>query len=642
MTKRIAALAAIDSVLVNLAFFLGLLFTFNGPVPESVVDSYITFSIPLTLIWLASFFTFKLYHKMWEYASIGELVNIVKAVTVGTVCCAVLDYLFIAETAKVLALDFIGLIWTLNFLFIGGSRLAWRIFRDRHLSARNRSRGIPVLIVGAGAAGAMVARELKNHNSTDLFPIGFIDRDKKKHGLQLFGIPVLGDRYDIPRLVKDHSIQEVILAMPSASKKDIRDIIEICQEAKVKVKTLPGVYELIDGKVSVKQIRDIDVEDLLGREPVSVDLESISEYLKGRVVLVTGAGGSIGSELCRQIAWFEPKTLVLLDNYENCLYDVQLELEHTFADLAMEIQVVDIKDKKAVGGVFKKFRPDVVFHAAAHKHVPLMENNAASAVKTNVVGTKNLVEASALCGVDVFIFISTDKAVNPTSVMGASKRLAEIVVQHYNVLSDTRFAAVRFGNVLASKGSVIPIFRQQIARGGPVTVTHPEMTRYFMTIPEAVQLVIQAGAMADGGEIFALDMGEPVNILDLAETVIRLSGFEPYKDIDIVYSGVRPGEKLYEELLTEKEGVNVTRHERIFVSSLENYLVAKLEPFLVKVSTADFPGDDAEAVQILEQLVPGYSKYWVISDTQEISEFEAYAQSQERQSQVQKHALRLV
>ena len=386
-------------------------------------------------------------------------------------------------------------------------------------------------------------------------------------------------------------------------------VYAICQEAKVKVKTLPGVYDLIDGKVSVKDIRDVDVEDLLGREPVSVDLESIAGYLEGSVVLVTGAGGSIGSELCRQIARFAPRLLILLDNYENSLYEIELELKHTHGTVPLEVQVVDIKDSQAVKGVFEAFRPGVVFHAAAHKHVPLMENNPVSAVKNNIIGTKNVVEGADRWGTGVFISISTDKAVNRTSVMGASKRVSEIIIQHYNTLSRTRFSAVRFGNVLASKGSVVPIFKRQIATGGPVTVTHPEMTRYFMTIPEAVQLVIQAGALAQGGEIFVLDMGEQVKIVDLARTLIKLSGFEPEKDIEIVYTGIRPGEKLYEELLTEKEGVDVTHHERIYVSKIDSYDVAVLEPILIKLSRKNLSMSDKEAIELLEALVPGYKKY---------------------------------
>jgi FlaA1/EpsC-like NDP-sugar epimerase len=608
--QRKILLILMDGILVNLAYLAALLIRFEGHVPFQYLDTYLDVAIPFTIIWLASFYALKLYHKLWQYASIGELLAIVSAVTVGALANTALMYFLSMGTGIFVPRSIIILLWVLNIVFIGGTRLGWRIFRDNVIvSPKVNNGGMPVLIVGAGDAGAMVARELKSHYRAEYNPIGFLDCDPKKLGLELMGIPVLGDRHLIPELVRQYSVQQVILAIPSAPKKEIREIVEICQEAKVKVRTLPGVYDLIDGKVSVKDIRDVDVEDLLGREPVSVDLESIACYLEGSVVLVTGAGGSIGSELCRQIARFAPGLLILLDNYENSLYEIELELKHSHGTVPLEVQVVDIKDSQAVKGVFEAFRPGVVFHAAAHKHVPLMENNPVSAVKNNIIGTKNLVEAADRWGTSVFISISTDKAVNPTSVMGASKRVSEIIIQHYNTLSRTRFSAVRFGNVLASKGSVVPIFKRQIAAGGPVTVTHPEMTRYFMTIPEAVQLVIQAGALSQGGEIFVLDMGEQVKIVDLARTLIKLSGFEPEKDIEIVYTGIRPGEKLYEELLTEKEGVDVTRHERIYVSKIDSYDVGVLEPILINLSRRNFSMSDKEAIELLEALVPGYKKY---------------------------------
>jgi len=612
MRGRLFVLTAIDAFVVNVSFFLCLMVRYGGQIPAEVINTYYLLVGPFTLVWLASFYFFKLYHKMWEYASIGELFNVIRAVSVATLINGAVALLACYFTSCVLPFSIIPLLWALNILFIGGSRLAWRIYRDRWMKPVSSDPRTPVLIVGAGDAGAVVARELNNHQyKGGLYPIGFVDKDPNKHGLQLMGIPVLGDRKDIPRIVHQYGVQQVILAIPSASKRDKKEIVEICQELKVKIRTLPSVYDLLDGRVSIKDLRDIEVGDLLGREPVSVDLESMSRYIKDHVVLVTGAAGSIGSVLCNQIALLKPKLLILLDNYENYINEVHLDLARRYPDLNLEVQVIDVKDKYLVNRCFKDFKPDVVFHAAAHKHVPLMENNPLSAVKNNVLGTKNVVEAAGKNGAGVFIFISTDKAVNPTSVMGATKRLAEIIVQHYNLLYDTRYAAVRFGNVLASYGSVIPLFRKQIARGGPVTVTHPEMTRFFMTIPEAAQLVIQAGAMAEGGEIFILDMGEPVKILDLAETVIRLSGFEPYKDIDIEFIGMRPGEKLYEELMTEKEGVKVTRHQRIFVSSFEDYSIKKLEPFLANLSTPQYPRDNAEAIQVLEQLVPGYKKDWM-------------------------------
>jgi len=607
--QRKVLLAILDAFLVNIAFILGLLIRFEGSVPSEFFAAYYKLALPFTVVWLLSFYIFRLYHRLWKYASIGELTAIIGAVSVGTLANIALTYFITLGTDVVVPRSIFVLLWILNTVFIGGSRLGWRIFRDTFIVKRRVNGGLPILIVGAGDAGAMVAREIRNHYAPQFNPVGFIDDAPEKQGLKLLDIPVLGTREDIPHIVEEYAVQQIIIAIPSAPRKEIKKIVEICQETKAKVKILPGVYDLIDGKVSLKQIRDVEVEDLLGRDPVSVNLEEIAGYLKGRVVAVTGAGGSIGSELCRQIARFEPKELILLDIYENSLYDVQLELEYKYKNLKLQVNVADIKDKPAVEKIFKNSRPDVVFHAAAHKHVPLMENNPAEAVKNNIIGTKVLAELAGSLGIKIFVFISTDKAVNPTSVMGASKRVAEMVVQHYNALSSTKFAVVRFGNVLASKGSVIPIFKQQIARGGPVTVTHPEMTRYFMTISEAVQLVIQAGAMAKGGEIFVLDMGEPVKIVDLARTLIKLSGFEPEKDIEIVYTGIRPGEKLYEEILTKQEGIAATRHERIFVSKRESNDAGLLETYLVRLSKKGSMIDDEEEVKMLEVHVPVYRKF---------------------------------
>lgn len=422
------------------------------------------------------------------------------------------------------------------------------------------------MIIGAGEAGAMVIKELQYHSELKSDPVVIVDDSRLKQRASLNGVPVKGGRDRIKELAEQYDIDEIIVAIPSASRRQISEILQICKETKCRLKTLPGVYELIDGKVTIKQIRDVSIEDILGREEVKLDTEKIAGYLKDETILITGGGGSIGSELCRQIAVFGPKKLIIFDIYENNAYELQNELMHTYqSKLDFEIVIGSIRDKERLREVFRKYSPGVVFHAAAHKHVPLMEDNPAEAVKNNVFGTLNVAQCADEFGVKKFVLISTDKAVNPTNIMGATKRLAEMLVQSMNKVSRTEYAAVRFGNVLESNGSVIPIFKKQIEQGGPVTVTHPEIIRYFMTIPEAAKLVVQAGAMAQGGEIFVLDMGEPVKIIDLARDLIRLSGFEPDIDIKIEYTGLRPGEKLYEELLLAEEGINKTIHEKIYV-----------------------------------------------------------------------------
>jgi FlaA1/EpsC-like NDP-sugar epimerase len=413
----------------------------------------------------------------------------------------------------------------------------------------------------------MVIREMQGHNGFSYMPVVVVDDDRRKHKANIHGVPVKGDKNKIIELVEKYNVSEIIIAMPSATKQDRLEIINICKQTKCKLKTLPGMYELINDKVTIRKIRNVSIEDILGREEVKLNTEEISDYTKDKVILITGGGGSIGSELCRQLAKFQPRKLLILDIYENNAYDLQNELKNTYKDeLDFEIIIASVRDKVRLREVFDKYKPDVVFHAAAHKHVPLMESNAVEAIKNNVFGTLNVAQCADESGVKKFVLISTDKAVNPTNVMGATKRVAEMIIQSLDKQSKTEFVAVRFGNVLGSNGSVIPLFKKQIAMGGPVTVTHPEITRYFMTIPEAAQLVIQAGAMASGGEIFVLDMGESVKIDDLARDLIRLSGYIPGVDIEIEYTGLRPGEKLYEELLLAEEGIKTTKYEHIFVA----------------------------------------------------------------------------
>ena len=560
--KKILLLIA-DTVLINLSVYIALIFRFEGLIPDQYVQIYIDTFVYITVIEALVYYFFGLYKNLWTYASIDELVQVFFATAVG----AVGIFAYGTAIGARLPRTVYAMSWILTFLFAGGIRISGRLVR--RIQGLNKIDGAAVrkvMIVGAGQAGSMVIKELKDHQDLNMIPTVVVDDDTKKHNSYIHGVPVKGGRDKLIQLSKEYGIDEIIIAVPSAQKSEISDILRICKETKCKLKKLPGVYEIINEDVSIKSIRDVNIEDLLGRDEVNLNIKEISSYIMNEVVLVTGGGGSIGSELCRQIARFHPRKLIILDIYENNAYDLQQELRHFFKNkLNMEVIIASIRDKKRLEQVFDNYRPGVVFHAAAHKHVPLMESNPAEAVKNNVFGTLNMVECADKYKVRKFVMISTDKAVNPTNVMGATKRVAEMIVQSMNKQSKTEFVAVRFGNVLGSNGSVIPLFKRQIEAGGPVTVTHPEITRYFMTIPEAVRLVIQAGAMAKGGEIFILDMGQSVKILDLARDLIRLSGFEPDADIKIEFTGLRPGEKLYEELLLSEEGIEGTRHKSIFV-----------------------------------------------------------------------------
>ncbi|MGF7184903.1 FlaA1/EpsC-like NDP-sugar epimerase [Desulfitispora alkaliphila] len=606
--KRIGALMAIDTALINIAFFTALLIRFESyeKIPGQFMESFYSLAPIFTVIFIACFYFFGLYNRVWRYASIGELVAVISAVTVALTASISASYFLMAGGGLPLPRGVFALMWLLNIVVIGGSRLGWRLVREHAIKYDLPTGGKPVLIVGAGSSGVIVAKELMRHYKSAVNIVGFVDDDSTKQSLKILGIPILGDRSVIKNLVEKYGIQEIILAIPSAEGKVVRELVAICHETDAEIKILPGMYDLIEGNVTVNQIREVQVEDLLGREQVKVDMEGISKYLEGQVVLVTGGGGSIGSELCRQIASFSPKRLLILDNCENNLYDIELELKQNNPHLNLYPLVKDIRDKKAIEEIFKLHKPQVIFHAAAHKHVPLMENNPEEAIKNNVMGTYNVAQAADKYKAKKFVLISTDKAVNPTSVMGASKRVAEMFIQHLDITSETNFAAVRFGNVLASRGSVIPIFKRQIAEGGPVTVTHEEMVRYFMTIPEAVQLVIQTGAMAKGGEIFVLDMGEPVKIMDLAKSLIKLSGFEPGEDIEIVITGMRPGEKLYEELLTAEEGVNATTHKRIFVAKPNGLNKELIEEVNYNISLGNLPGNQYETEMLLQQFIPEF------------------------------------
>lgn len=625
-------LAAADALLLNAAALLAYLIRFEGNPPPAHLYQYEAVAVPFTLLSLAAFFLSGLYSSLWRYASVDEVFTVLRGTTASAGVLALLVYglpalgrwagLEVLAEARGFPRSIVILTWLLATILIGGlrfsvrlSRRAARMWRRGFVPAAGNGHGAGgrrVLIVGAGDAGSLVARELGKHAEMGYEPVGFLDDDPRKQGLRVHGLPVLGTRQALPDVVARLGVAEVLIAMPSAPGRVIREIVEACRELPVKIRTLPGMYELVNGSVSVKQIRDVQIEDLLGREPVEIDLGEVAGYLRGRRVLVTGAGGSIGSELCRQAARFQPRELLLLDHSENGLFEVLLELEHRFPDLRRRVIVADVRDQEKIEREFALHRPEVVFHAAAHKHVPLMEAHPDEAVKTNIFGTKHVAEAALRHGARRFVLISTDKAVNPSSVMGATKRVAEMIVQALDAErrqrdpGGTRFVAVRFGNVLGSRGSVVPLFKEQIARGGPVTVTHPEMRRYFMTIPEAVQLVIQAGAMGEGGEIFILDMGEPVRILDLAENLIRLSGFEPGVDIPIVITGPRPGEKLFEEILTAEEGVLTTRHKRIHVGRICSADPAWLERCLASLSESIQQGSESGVIFKLFELVPNF------------------------------------
>ena len=557
------AMAVIDAVLVLTALALSVYLRFDWNVPALWSERLEGLLLPAVLINLAVYFLFGFYRRIWRYAGMDELMLIVVAVTAGLGGTYLYSLFFglLPRSAYVIA-------WFLLLIFVGGSKLAVRLLADLLSRSSGSGQKRKAIIVGAGEAGVMVARELKKHGrSIELQVIGFVDDDQSKQRQIIQGLPVLGMRKDLPEIVKRRAVGEVIIAMPSAPYSTLQEIVARCADLPVKIKTVPGILEIVKGQVSISALKEVEIEDLLQRLPVEVDIKSIADYLAGQVVLVTGAGGSIGSELCRQIVELGPAKLLLLDHDENGIFYIDLEIRRMQPLLAVVPLVRDIQSREVLKQVFKEYQPTVVFHAAAYKHVPLMEMNVEEAVRNNIMGSKALIDLAPECGVKRFVFVSTDKAVNPSSVMGATKRVVEIYLQKKaRSGSGCVYCAVRFGNVLGSQGSVVHLFRRQIAGGGPVTVTHPEIKRYFMTIPEAVQLVIQAGALGKDGEIFVLDMGEPIKIVDLARDMIILSGLKPERDIKIEFMGLRPGEKLYEELFNDREHFALTRHERIFIA----------------------------------------------------------------------------
>ena len=605
LNKRKLALMVLDVFLVHASLIFSTFLYYGQETSEIIAQWPISHYVVVSLLTLVVFGFSGMYSGVWRYASSHDLLRMTLGVTMGTIAVVFVTPLLHSVP---LAKGVFVIHWFVTIVALGALRSGVRLYREHQAritaAPANQTR---VLIIGAGDAGTLVAQELCNHRELGKKVVGFVDDASDKLGRYIRGIKVLGTVEQVPELVAAHNIDEIIIAIPSASGNQIKRILSFCDQTTAKVQIVPGIYEILEGKVDLGKLREVQLEDLLRREPVRIDQEHVRGHLSGKTVLITGGGGSIGSELARQVARFRPKTLVLFDISENNLYQIQHDLKDEYFQLDLHTVVGSIRDWHKLEAVFSRFRPDVVYHAAAHKHVPLMEDHPEEAVKNNVFGTYNVVQVAIKYGVKRFVMISTDKAINPTSVMGATKRIAEMIVQAANRLSSTEFVAVRFGNVLGSCGSVVPLFKQQIAKGGPVTVTHPEMTRYFMTIPEACQLVLQAGVLGHGGEVFVLDMGEPVKIIDLARDLIRLSGLQVGKDIEIKIIGTRPGEKLYEEILTDEEHTESTKHEKIFVAKLQDVDMDQLERQLGLLEEIIKQSPPPEVVrQALKALVPTY------------------------------------
>ncbi len=604
MRQRRFLVFIVDVVLMVSAFYLSFLLRFDFYLPPAEREQFLHGLFVVLAIKPLIFISSGMYRSIWRYASLQDGISIGKVVTLSTFITTFV--LVLTRDTRPMPRSIYLLDWFLLFAFVSAARLLWRIYRETYIMPRQRS-GKRTLIVGAGDAGNLLLKEIRKTADSPYNVVGFVDDDEVKRGMRLSGIPVLGDLSRVKGIIRKHRIEEVIIAIPSASSEVIRKVVAHCRECRVRFKTLPSIHDIIDGTVSIAQIKEVEIEDLLGREPVVLELEGIRGYLTDKRVLVTGAGGSIGSEICRQVAAFSPHKLLLFECAETPLYHIEKELVARHPDIRIIPVIGDVRDQGRVEAIFDEFQPEVVFHAAAYKHVPMMEYNPGEAVTNNIGGTRTLADAAHRCGVKNFVMISTDKAVNPTNIMGATKRAAEIYVQSLAKKSRTNFTTVRFGNVLGSNGSVIPLFKEQIRNGGPVTVTDPQVIRYFMTIPEACQLVLQAGCIGTGGEIFVLDMGAPVRIMDLAEELIRLSGFTPHQDIEIVFTGLRPGEKLFEELLIEGEGIKQTRHKKIRVlQSVEHDLAAvtaNLDALLGRARNNEV----ASIVRSLQQVVPEFS-----------------------------------
>ena len=605
---RVLCLVTADAVIVNLAAVVTLLIRFSidgmtvwNSAFEWYLKLYLGYAVINTVVTIVMFALFNLYNSLWEFAGYNELVRIGCASVASALVNFVL--MMVIEDSR-MPLSFPIVYSMLLAAGTGTLRLIYRALR-RKRSGRSTSEKKRTMLIGGGQAGAMVLREFRYSAHSENKVVCVIDDDRSKWGSFIQGVKIVGGKESIVSAAEKYNVEEIILAIPSASRRQKLDILEICHATGCKLRTLPGLYQLANGEVSIQKIREVDIEDLLGRDIVKIDLNDVAGYIKDKVVLVTGGGGSIGSELCRQAATQKPKTLIIFDIYENNVYELQMELRRQHPELNLVVLIGSVRDKGRVDYVFDKYRPDIVCHAAAHKHVPLMEDSPLEAIKNNVFGTYNVAEAADRYGARRMILVSTDKAVNPTHVMGASRRICEMGVQMWNGRSKTEYVAVRFGNVLGSAGSVIPLFRRQIKEGGPVTVTDKNVIRYFMTIPEAVQLIFQAGAYAKGGEIFVLDMGEPVRIDDLARNMIRLSGLEPDLDIPIVYTGLRPGEKLYEELLLSGEGMQKTANDLIYIGGEAPFDEALLSEKLTELSELH-EGEEMLLRTKISELVPTY------------------------------------
>ena len=594
-------LLIVDVITIIGVALISLLIRFDGYITSHYLHQMID-ALPIMVIsYIVMLLSMHLYTRIWRYAGMREMVAVLIATTLG----AGLFYTGMYVFDKSLPRSIYLISWILSTGVIGIGRMVLHYIAMRYGGKQSTDADmVNTLIIGAGDAGATIAREIERYHKRSRKVIGFIDDDESKFNRLMGGVRILGNRHDIPSIVKENNVKEIIIAMPSVTRNEIRNIMEICSPLKCKVNTLPGMYQLLDDEVLVSHLHPVSIEDLLERDEVRLDMDIVEHYIRDKVVLVTGAGGSIGSEICRQIMRVGPKQLLLLGHGENSIYLINQELKNIYKDGPIIPIIADIRDKQQLDQIFTQYNPQVVFHAAAHKHVPLMEIQPMAAVLNNIYGTRNVADVAGRHGVERFVMISTDKAVNPTSVMGATKRVAEKVIISMNDTYDTKYITVRFGNVLGSRGSVIPLFKKQIEAGGPVTVTDPEMTRYFMTIPEASQLVLQAGAMGKGGEVFLLDMGEPVKIIDLARNMIRLSGLEPDKDIHIKITGLRPGEKKYEELLTSEEGTNRTNHTKIFEAALDT---VDRDWLIEKISTFDSCETDMDVIGVLQDIIPTYT-----------------------------------
>lgn len=595
-----------DIVLINGSIILALVMRFDvniALIEPQYIDNYKATWLLFTIITLIIFWFFRMYHSLWQYASIAELYKIVEA-------CITAEIAYLALTAiwgKMLPRSCYFTAGVFMTVAMCTSRFMYRIIRTLIQNYRHTSEQINIMIIGAGEATNVLMREIANSRYLDNSKVvAIIDDDPQKIGKFIRGVKVVGNRNNIKEYARYYEVDEIIFAIPSASTKTKREILNICKETPCNLKIIPGVYQMMDGEINVKDIRNVDVTDLLGRDPINVDLESIMGYVSGKTVLVTGGGGSIGSELCRQLVKHGLKRLIIFDIYENSAYDIQQELKRDYPYADVVTLIGSVRNTSRLEWIFDNYRPDIIYHAAAHKHVPLMEDSPNEAVKNNVIGTLNVARMADKYNVKRFVMISTDKAVNPTNIMGATKRICEMIIQYFNEKSATEFVAVRFGNVLGSNGSVIPLFKKQIEAGGPVTVTHPDIIRYFMTIPEAVSLVIQAGAYAKGGEIFILDMGEPVKIDDLAKNLIRLSGYTLGVDMEIKYTGLRPGEKLYEELLMDEEGLQDTANKLIHIGKPIEFDKEGFEDKLETIKEIAYSESEKDVREYIKEMVPTY------------------------------------